>query len=77
MNSRILALNDQLAVQQGQSAEREVDLGRYVIIEELTKEVLTELVKEIRVSGDNRIEIIWRFREEMPVDALPCQNAEV
>lgn len=77
MNSRILALNDQLAVQQGQLAEREVDLGRYVIIEELTREVLTELVKEIRVSGDNRIEIIWRFREEMPVDALSFQNAEV
>ncbi|MCM1064233.1 MAG: recombinase family protein [Eubacterium sp.] len=70
INIRIAELNDQLTVQQGLSAEHEVNLGKYVFMEELTREVLVELVREIRVYENNRIEIKWNFREEMPVDAL-------
>ncbi len=76
MHSRISALNDQLAKQQGQSAWQEVNRGRYAIVEELTREVLTELVKEIRISGDNGIEIKWNFCEEVPIAMLSCQKAE-
>lgn len=39
------------------------DLGRYAFGEELNRERLEELVKEIRVSTENSIEIVWNFRE--------------
>ncbi len=44
------------------SAEK-MDLGRYVCVGELTRELLTELIKEIRVSGEDNLEIVWNFRE--------------
>ena len=44
------------------SAEK-MDLGRYACVCELTRELLTELIKEIRVSGENDLEIVWNFRE--------------
>lgn len=37
--------------------------GQYVRIEELTRNLLVEMVKEIRVSGEDTLEIIWNFRE--------------
>lgn len=74
MNRRILMLNDQLAIQQGQLAEQEDNWGKYAFVEELSREVLVELVKEIRISGENRMEIVWRFRERAPIDALSCQE---
>ena len=47
-----------------QSSNRKtVDLGRYAFVEELNREMLEELVKEIRVSEENSIEIVWNFRE--------------
>lgn len=64
LDSRIRELNEQLAAQQMQQAGREADLGRYAFVEELTREVLVDLIKEIRVSGENRIEIRWNFREK-------------
>ena len=44
------------------SAEK-MDLGRYACVGELTRELLTELIREIRVSGENDLEIVWNFRE--------------
>ncbi|MDE5893969.1 MAG: recombinase family protein [Acetatifactor sp.] len=76
MNSCISALNGQLAKQQGRSAGQGVNREKYVFIKELTREVLIELVKEIRASGDNRIEIKWNFCEGVPIDVLACQKAE-
>lgn len=67
LESRIRELNEQLAAQQMQQAGQEADLGKYASVEELTREVLVELIKEIRVSGENRIEINWNFREEAPI----------
>lgn len=66
LGSRIRELNEQLAEQQIQQAGQEADLGRYASVEELTREVLVDLIKEIRVSGENRIEIRWNFREKLP-----------
>ncbi len=65
MKSCILALNDQSAKQREWSAEQGASLGKYAFIKELTREVLIALVKEIRVCGDNRIEIQWNFCEEV------------
>ena len=39
------------------------DLGRYACANELTRELLVELVKEIRVSEEDTLEIMWNFRE--------------
>ena len=39
------------------------DLGRYAFVEELTREMLEVLVREIRVSGKDGMEIVWNFRE--------------
>ncbi len=38
------------------------DLGRYAFVEELTREMLEVLVREIRVSGRDGIEIVWNFK---------------
>ncbi len=56
-------ISDKLA-EAAQSKNREtVDLGRYAFVKELTREMLEELVKEIRIGKENSIEIVWNFRE--------------
>lgn len=40
-----------------------VDLGRYAFAGELTREMLDELVREVRVGGKDEIEIVWNFKE--------------
>ncbi|MCM1045722.1 MAG: recombinase family protein [Candidatus Gastranaerophilales bacterium] len=39
------------------------DLGRYAFIKELTREMLEDLVKAVKVSGKDTMEIIWNFKE--------------
>ena len=39
------------------------DPGKYACASELSRELLVELVKEIRVSGEDSLEIVWNFRE--------------
>ena len=56
-------LSDRLAEMAQSSNRKTVDLGRYAFVEELNREMLEELVKEIRVSEENSIEIVWNFRE--------------
>lgn len=65
-NSRIAELNNQLAELRSRQAMQEADIGKYTCVNELTREMLVELVKEIRVDGENRIEIKWNFCEEEP-----------
>lgn len=65
INSQIAELNNQLAELQKQKTVQEADMGKYACIRELTREVLVELVKEIRVDGENEIEIVWNFIEEI------------
>ncbi len=64
-NSRIAELNNQLAELQKRQAVQDGDMGKYACARELTREMLVELVKEIRVNEENAIEIIWNFREEV------------
>ncbi len=67
LDIRIRELKEQLAAQQMRQAGREADMGKYAFAEELKREVLVDLIKEIRVSGENRIEIRWNFLEKTPV----------
>ena len=56
-------ISDKLA-EAAQSKSREtLDLGRYSFVKELTREMLEELVKEIRIGKENDIEIVWNFKE--------------
>ncbi|MDE6517762.1 MAG: recombinase family protein, partial [Acetatifactor sp.] len=59
---RYAEVSDKLAeAEQGKGREN-VDLGRYAFVEELTRELLEQLVKEVRVGGNDEIEILWNFR---------------
>ena len=50
-------------LQKAANSAEKMDLGRYACVGELTRELLTELIREIRVSGENDLEIVWNFRE--------------
>lgn len=41
----------------------QTDPGKYACISELSREMLVDLVKEIRVSGEDSLEIDWNFRD--------------
>lgn len=56
-------LASQLAQLQGQQEKTNTDLGKYTCVNELTREMLEELVKEIRVSGKDTLEIKWKFKD--------------
>lgn len=68
--NRFEELTGQLAQQQGDFSKGNTDLGKYVFAKELTREMLVELVKEIRVSERDTLEILWNFRE-------PCGKNDV
>lgn len=50
-------------LQKAADSSEKMDLGRYACVGELTRELLTELIREIRISGENDLEIVWNFRE--------------
>ena len=50
-------------LQQTSASLEKSDLGRYACVSELTRELLVELVKEIRVSGEDKLEIVWNYKE--------------
>lgn len=56
-------LTSQLVQMQGEPKESDIDLGKYAFVKELTREMLVELVKEVRVSGKDMLEIKWNFKE--------------
>lgn len=56
-------LSERLAQTQEKDTGREGDLEKYGSASELSREMLVKLVKEIRVSGKDRIEVVWNFRE--------------
>ena len=43
--------------------ENSNSLSKYKYIDKLTREIVLELVREIKVYEDNRIEIVWNFKE--------------
>ena len=55
-------LTDRIAALQSKTCTAG-DLGRYAFVEELTREALEVLVREIRVSGKDDMEIVWNFKE--------------
>ena len=56
-------LSDRLAEAVSERGKETVDLGRYDFVNELTREVLEELVKVVRVSENDALEIVWNFKE--------------
>lgn len=66
MTARYMELSERRTqLQQTSSFLEKSDLGRYACASELTRELLVELVKEIRVSGKDTLEIVWNFKEEL------------
>lgn len=59
------ALNEQLAQlrQNEKDCSPVSDLGKYSFAGQLTRELLETLVKEIRVSGTDTMEIVFNFKE--------------
>ncbi len=62
--ARFAELAGQLAQLQGQPEKTGTDLGKYAFVKELSREMLVELVKEVRVSEKDTLEIQWNFREQ-------------
>lgn len=56
-------LNEQLSLVQEDKEEPTAQIGRYASATKVTREMMAELVKEIKVSGTDTIEIVWNFRE--------------
>ena len=56
-------LSDRLAEAVSERGKETVDLGRYDFVNELTREVLEELVKVVRVGEKDALEIVWNFKE--------------
>ncbi len=56
-------LSSRLAEALSGKGKETTDLGRYACVSELTREMLEELVKAIKVSGKDTMEIIWNFKE--------------
>ena len=64
LTARYMQLSARRAeIQQASGPLEKSDLGRYACVGELTRELLVELVKEIRVSGEDTLEIVWNFKE--------------
>ena len=64
MTARYMELSAERArLQQEPGKLKKSDLGRYACVNELTRDLLVELIKEIRVSVENELEIVWNFRE--------------
>jgi hypothetical protein len=38
---------------------------KYTEVEEITNEIVTEVLQEIRIYPDERFEIVWNFRDEL------------
>ena len=47
--------------------------GKYVGIEEITSEIVSEVLKEVRIFPDKRLEIVWNFRDELEKLMLELQ----
>lgn len=68
--NRFEELTGQLAQLGGGFSKGTTDLGKYAFAKELTREMLVALVKEIRISEKDTVEILWNFQE-------PCSKNDV
>ena len=67
VSSEIAALQAELdnAGQDGALRNRFVDsFKKYADIEEITREVMTELLDRIKIYPDKRVEIVWKFADD-------------
>ena len=39
--------------------------GKYTEVEEITREIITEVLKDVYIYPDGRFEIVWNFRDEL------------
>lgn len=62
-NRRFAELSGRLAQAQEKNIEQEGNWEQFGSASELSREMLVGLVKEIRVSGKDGMEIVWNFRE--------------
>lgn len=65
LTEQVSSLNSELMTLQSENDDSPPagELERYSLAERLTREMLTLLIKEIRVGCDNRIEIVWNFTD--------------
>ena len=56
-------LSEKMAEAVSDRGKETAELGRYTFVNELTREVLEELVKAVRVSEKDALEIVWNFKE--------------
>lgn len=47
--------------------------AKYIDIEELTNEMLSDIIKSIYVYNDKRIKIVWNFKERL-VENVICRE---
>ncbi len=47
---------------------------KYTEVEKITSEIATEVLKEVRVYPDKRLEIAWNFRDELEKMTLELQG---
>lgn len=66
---RLEELAYELAQVQKGAEEKSAALGKYAFAKELTREMLVELVKEVRASGKDTMEITWNFKD-------PCGGSD-
>ena len=38
---------------------------KYTEVEEITREIITEVLKDVYIYPDGRLEIVWNFRDEL------------
>ena len=48
--------------------------GKYIEVEEITSEIVAEVLKEVRIYPDGRFEITWNFRDELKEPILDLQG---
>lgn len=48
--------------------------GKYLDVEEITSEILSDILKEVRVFPGGRFEIVWNYRDEMERLMLDLQG---
>lgn len=48
--------------------------GKYMELEEITSEIVSEVLKEVRIYPDGQLELVWNFRDELEKLELDLQG---
>lgn len=63
INRQYANVSEQMAEVVRYKSQETGNPGRYASVSELTRKMLEEFVREVRVGGNDEIEIVWNFRE--------------